>query len=538
MLLSIILIFSVFGAIVFSVSQKISKEMSASAIQNLSESLDLIESTIEAILRSEAEFQTLIAQEIARMDDPESYIRTYEKNQTMSKMSLILAGETEGVSNSGERFTEEGLDFSAGGSVMGLPVSQSYLNYMGTWSYTIKCPVTRDGVEIGTLYAEYVYDAIDQSLPAEGFYNKQASLYIMDAQSQRFVLKPKGMGKRSAGHLNLTDFYRANDIQDPAIQAEVANCLSEGRNVLFYHDIREVHALNYMWAVNGGTIFLVGYVPVESIQQEGRTVNQNIMIVVASLLAAFSLGPWYGVTVTFLKNLLKVIIKGTSTAYAGELCNFILGAAFSFTAGVIYHYKKSRKTALIGALAGAVVMALLSIPCNYFISYPVYTKFMAIDKIIAAYQAIRPGVNGLLDGGVEVLAVVALLEAVDVLALVVLEVGRGGLDKGLGGVDAHVGDLHIAVGQHLVGLEDGLAVQVGEVGADVGILRLLGGQGQEVVHAVVELMVAGDGQVVTRFVHDLHDGGALGQGADGAALDGISSVNQGDAGGADRKSVV
>ena len=289
MLLSIILIFSVFGAVVFSVSQKISKEMSASAIQNLSESLDLIQSTIEAILHSETEFQTLIAREIARADDPMAYILAYEKNQTMAKLSLILTGETEGLSNTGERFTEEDLDFSAGGTISGLPVSQSYVNYMGTWSYTVKCPVERAGQEIGTLYAEYVYDAIDQSLPAEGFYNKQASLYIMDAQSQRFVLKPKGMGKRSAGHLNLTDFYRANDIQDPAIQAEVANCLNEGRNVLFYHDIREVHALNYMWAVNGGTIFLVGYVPVESIQQEGRTVNQNIMIVVASLLAAFSL---------------------------------------------------------------------------------------------------------------------------------------------------------------------------------------------------------------------------------------------------------
>ena len=115
------------------------------------------------------------------------------------------------------------------------------------------------------------------------------------------------------------------------------------------------------------------------------------------LLAAFSLGSWYGVAVTFLKNLLKLVIKGTSTAYAGELCNFILGASFSFTAGLIYHRKKSRKSALIGALIGAVVMALLSIPCNYFISYPVYTKFMAIDKIIAMYQAIRPGVNGLLE---------------------------------------------------------------------------------------------------------------------------------------------
>ena len=289
LLLSIIAVFCVFGVIVFSVSRKISKEMSASAIQNLSESLDLIQCTIEAILRNEAEFQKLIAQEVARADDPEEYIRVHEKNQAMAKLSLIRSGKTEGVSNTGEQFTEEGLDFSAGGTVAGMPVSQSYLNYMGTWSYTIKCPVERDGQVIGTLYAEYIYDTIDQSLPEDGFYNKQATLYIMDAESQRFVLKPKGMGQRSAGHLNLADFYRANNIQDPGIQAEVNDCLRTGRNVLFYHDIRGVRALSYMWPVNDGTISLVGYVPVEAIQQEGRTVNQNIAIVVISLLVAFLL---------------------------------------------------------------------------------------------------------------------------------------------------------------------------------------------------------------------------------------------------------
>ena len=289
LLFLIVLFFSIFGAIISAVSQKISREMSASAIQNLSESLDLIQSTIEAILHSQVEFQTLIAKEIARAEDPVAYIRAYEKNQAMAKLSLILAGETEGISNTGERFTEEGLDFSAGGMISGMPVSQSYVNYMGTWSYTVKCPVERGGREIGTLYAEFVYDVIDRSLPADGFYNKQASLYIMDAQSRRFVLKPKGMGKRSAGHLNLTDFYRANNIQDPEIQAEVEDCLSTGRNALFYHNIREVHALNYMWAVNDGTIFLVGYVPVEAIQQEGKSVNQNILIVVFSLLTAFFL---------------------------------------------------------------------------------------------------------------------------------------------------------------------------------------------------------------------------------------------------------
>ncbi len=286
LLLSIILVFCILGGIVFSVSKKISKEMSASAIQNLNESLDLIKCTMEAVLKNEAEFQKLMAQEVAAADDPEKYVLSYEKNQTMVKVSLILSGETEGVSNNGEVFTEEDLDFPAGGTVEDLPVSKSYVNYMGTWSYSMKCPVMKDNREIGTLYVEYVYDSFDRSLP-DGFYNKKAMLYVMDSESQRFVLKPKGMGKRSAGHLNLDDFYRANKIEDKGLRGEVSKCLESGNDILFYHDIQEKDALNYMWAVNDGTIFLVGYVPIEAIQQEGRTVNQSILIVVAVMLTAF-----------------------------------------------------------------------------------------------------------------------------------------------------------------------------------------------------------------------------------------------------------
>ena len=289
LLLPILGVFCILGAVVFSVAGKISREMSDSAIQNLSESLELIECTIEAIFKNEAEFQTLIAREIAKSESPEEYIRSYEKNQTMVKMSLILSGESEGVSNTGDVFSEAGLDFSAGGTVDGLPVSQSYLNYMGTWAYTLKCPVVRDGTEIAWLYIEYVYDFLDSSLPAAGFYNKQASLYIMDAESQRFVLKPKGMGKRDAGHLNLTDFYRANNIKEENLQREVRQCLTDGKNILFYHNIRDQSALNYMWSVNDGTIYLVGYVPVEAIQQEGRTVNHNMFVVVGVMLVAFFL---------------------------------------------------------------------------------------------------------------------------------------------------------------------------------------------------------------------------------------------------------
>ncbi len=288
LLLPIIFFFCILGAVVFFVSHKISREMSNSAIQNLSESLDLIQCTIESILNKEAEFQKLIAREAALAEDPAEYIRSYERNDTMVKLSLILAGEQTGVSNNGEPFTAEGLDFSMERTVEGLPISQSYVNYMGAWAYSMKCPVVRDGQTIGDLYVEYTYDSLDRSLP-DGFYNKQAALYIMDAETQRFVLKPKGMGQRSAGHLNLEDFYRANSIEEEQLRAQVEDALQNGHNILFYHNIRNVKALNYMWSVNDGSVFLIGYVPLDAIQQEGRTVNQNIFIVIFVMLTTFLL---------------------------------------------------------------------------------------------------------------------------------------------------------------------------------------------------------------------------------------------------------
>ena len=288
LLLSIILVFCILGGVVFSVSQKISEEMSASAIQNLNENLDLIKCIIESICKKEAEFQKLIAREIVTRQDVEEYVRSYQKNQTMVKISLIRAGEKEGVSNVGETFSEEGMIFTASNIMDDIEISNSYVNYMGTWAYTLKCPVIKEGQTIGALYVEYIYDSFDKLLP-EGFYNKQAMLYIMDMTTERFVLKPKGMGQRDAGHLNLEDFYRANNIYEPNILAEIEKCIKNKNNMMFYHDIRKKSALNFIWMVNDGTICLTGYVPTEAIQQEGTTVNNHIYVVVAIMLAAFFL---------------------------------------------------------------------------------------------------------------------------------------------------------------------------------------------------------------------------------------------------------
>jgi riboflavin transporter FmnP len=117
-----------------------------------------------------------------------------------------------------------------------------------------------------------------------------------------------------------------------------------------------------------------------------------------ALLGTFALGPVSGVVIELLKNLLHILFKGTSSAGVGELCNFLLGCFCVVPAGLIYKHKKSRKTAVIGALVGCAVMAICSLPLNYFVVYPAYVKFygLPLEAIIGMYQAINPNVNGLL----------------------------------------------------------------------------------------------------------------------------------------------
>ena len=286
LIISFLLVFGILGTVVFFVSQRISSEMSASAIGNLSDSLDLISNTIETLLEKEAEFQKLIAREITYAENPEDFILSYDKNKTMVKLSLIPSGKTTGISSTGDVFTESGLDFSNGQTVEDLPLSQSYINSMGTWAYTLKCPVVQDGKETATLYIEYIYDVFDEALPGR-FYNNEAKLYLMDSATERLVLKPKGMGEGDAGHLDLDDFYYANKIHEDAIQSNVADNIKAGKNVMFYHNIQNENSLIYMRAINDGSSYLIGYVPVQAIQREGNAVNQNIYIVVFVMLVTF-----------------------------------------------------------------------------------------------------------------------------------------------------------------------------------------------------------------------------------------------------------
>lgn len=114
-----------------------------------------------------------------------------------------------------------------------------------------------------------------------------------------------------------------------------------------------------------------------------------------ALIASFSMGPLSGVAVCLIKNLVHLLV--TTTGGVGELSNFLLGAAFVLPAGLIYRTHKDRKGALIGSLAGALAMALCSLPSNYFITYPFYAMLMPMEAILDMYRAINPNVKTLTD---------------------------------------------------------------------------------------------------------------------------------------------
>ena len=110
-----------------------------------------------------------------------------------------------------------------------------------------------------------------------------------------------------------------------------------------------------------------------------------------ALLGAFAYGPLTGVIIEFLKNLIHCAVSQSATV--GELSNFILGAVFVFTAGLIYKKNKNKTAALIGGLLGAVAMGIVSVPSNHFVVYPFYYNFMPEENVLAAYQKILPSMK-------------------------------------------------------------------------------------------------------------------------------------------------
>lgn len=116
------------------------------------------------------------------------------------------------------------------------------------------------------------------------------------------------------------------------------------------------------------------------------------------LIAGFAMGPVAGIVTEFVKILLHTLVKGTQTAFVGELANFIVGCALVVPAALIYRHHKSKHSALIGMITGTILMAAVGVLLNAYVLLPAYGKAfnMPIDAFVEMGAAINPHVNSIL----------------------------------------------------------------------------------------------------------------------------------------------
>ena len=113
---------------------------------------------------------------------------------------------------------------------------------------------------------------------------------------------------------------------------------------------------------------------------------------VPMLVGTFALGPAAGIVMQIVKILIKLILKPTSTGFVGEFANVCIGCSLILPAGLIYQFKKTKKGAIVGMVAGTMIMAVVGAVLNALVMLPFYSNFMPLDTIIAAGAAINPAI--------------------------------------------------------------------------------------------------------------------------------------------------
>lgn len=116
------------------------------------------------------------------------------------------------------------------------------------------------------------------------------------------------------------------------------------------------------------------------------------------MVGTFAFGPVAGVLIEFCKILLKLLFKGSDTAFVGDMANFVIGCSLLLPASAVYEFKKTKKRAVAGCIAGVTVMTVFGSILNAWYLLPKFVQLYgmpSIDTIIEMGSAINPAIRNL-----------------------------------------------------------------------------------------------------------------------------------------------
>ncbi len=111
-----------------------------------------------------------------------------------------------------------------------------------------------------------------------------------------------------------------------------------------------------------------------------------------ALFVGFFIGPVSGSAVIAVKLLLKLVMKGTDTAFVGELTNLLGNMCFVVPASLIYKMRHTKQGAIISLAVSTFIVSIAFVLLNYFIGFPLYGKFygLSIEAIVDMGKAVNP----------------------------------------------------------------------------------------------------------------------------------------------------
>jgi riboflavin transporter FmnP len=115
------------------------------------------------------------------------------------------------------------------------------------------------------------------------------------------------------------------------------------------------------------------------------------------LLCGFYLGPSATVACEGVKILLKLLLKGTTTAFVGDFANFAVGCSLVLPAAIIYHIRKTKKTAILGLITGTVILTIFGSAFNAVYLLPKFSQLfgLPLDVIISMGSKINGNVSNI-----------------------------------------------------------------------------------------------------------------------------------------------
>ena len=113
------------------------------------------------------------------------------------------------------------------------------------------------------------------------------------------------------------------------------------------------------------------------------------------LIGGFVFGPATGVVIAFLKIVLNLLFKPTSTMFVGEASNFLLSVCYMGVACLYYRKHRTKKGAAVGMLLATVATSVLAIFSNILVMFPMYAKLfgMSMQQIVGMVSAVNPFVK-------------------------------------------------------------------------------------------------------------------------------------------------